>query len=93
MAGSYLGDVRAMGFKAVPAGWAPCKGQLLAIAQNQALYALLGTAYGGDGATNFALPALHGVPAQNGAFLNYCICVQGTSVADAAGAAREGEGA
>jgi microcystin-dependent protein len=76
MAGSYLGDVRAMSFNFAPRGWAPCKGQLLPIAQNQALFALLGTAYGGDGTTNFALPSLHGVPAQDGAFLNYCICIQ-----------------
>jgi len=75
MGGSYLGDVRAMSFTAVPAGWAPCKGQLLPIAQNQALFGLLGTAYGGDGRTSFALPSLSGVPAGNGAFLNYCILV------------------
>lgn len=76
MAGSYLGDVRAMSFGAVPAGWAPCKGQLLPIVQNEALFALLGTTFGGDGHTNFALPSLAGMPAGGGAFLNYCICVQ-----------------
>ena len=76
MAGSYLGDVRAMGFTAVPAGWAPCKGQLLPIAGNDALFGLLGTAFGGDGHTNFALPSLAGIPAGGGAFLNYCLCVQ-----------------
>jgi microcystin-dependent protein len=76
---SYLGDVRAMSFDGTPAGWAPCKGQLLPIAQNTSLFALLGTAYGGDGETTFALPSLAPVPAQNGAALNYCICVQGTA--------------
>lgn len=81
MAGSYVGDVRAMSFDGTPAGWAPCKGQLLPIAQNQLLFSLLGTAYGGDGETNFALPSLTGVPTQSGAFLNYCICVQGTGPA------------
>lgn len=79
MTGSYLGDVRAVSFDFAPQGWAPCKGQLLPIAQNRALFSLLGTAYGGDGRTSFALPALAGVPAQDGAFLNYCICVQGTA--------------
>ncbi len=79
MAGSYLGDVRAMSFGTVPAGWAPCKGQLLPIVQNEALFALLGTAFGGDGHTDFALPSLAGMPAGDGAFLNYCICVQGAA--------------
>jgi microcystin-dependent protein len=79
MAGSYLGDVRAMSFDIVPAGWAPCKGQLLPIAGNSLLFSLLGTAYGGDGTSNFALPSLAGMPAQGGAVLNYCICVQGTT--------------
>ena len=82
MGTSYLGDVRAMSFDGTPAGWAPCKGQLLPIAQNAALFALLGADYGGDGETDFALPSLTGVPTQNGAFLNYCICVQVTGPAD-----------
>jgi microcystin-dependent protein len=76
MAGSYLGDVRAMSFGAAPDGWAPCKGQLLPIVQNEALFGLLGTAFGGDGHTNFALPSLTGMPAGDGGFLNYCICVK-----------------
>lgn len=77
MSGPYLGDVRAMSFNFAPHGWALCQGQLMPIAQNQALFSLLGTAYGGDGHTTFALPALTGVPAQNGPALAYCICVQG----------------
>ena len=81
MGGSYLGDVRAMSFDFAPEGWAPCKGQLLPIAQHAALFALLGTAYGGNGQTSFALPSLPGVPAQDGAALTYCICIQGTNAA------------
>lgn len=49
-----------VGFNYAPVGWALCNGQLLSIAQNQALYALLGTTYGGDGRTTFALPDLRG---------------------------------
>ena len=78
MADSYLGDVRAMSFNFAPAGWALCRGQLLPVAQNRALFALLGTTYGGDGQTSFGLPKLAGVPAQGGACLNYCICIQGS---------------
>ena len=78
MAYSYLGDVRAMSFGIVPAGWAPCQGQLLPIAGNMALYSMIGGAYGGDGKTTFALPSLPGMPAQGGAVLNYCICIDGS---------------
>ena len=78
MADTYLGDVRAMSFNFAPQGWAPCKGQLLPVAQNRALFSLLGTTYGGDGQTNFGLPNLPGVPAQNGAALTYCICLNGS---------------
>ena len=49
-----------VGFNFAPAGWALCNGQLLSISQNQALYSLLGTTYGGDGVTTFALPDLRG---------------------------------
>jgi microcystin-dependent protein len=77
MSDSYLGDVRALSFAFAPHGWAKCEGQLLPIAQNKALFSLLGTAYGGDGQTTFALPALAGVPAQDGAALTYCIALRG----------------
>jgi microcystin-dependent protein len=77
MSDAYLGDVRAMSFDFVPHGWAACNGQLVPLAQNQALFSLLGTTYGGDGQTTFALPALPGVPAQGGAELTYCIAMQG----------------
>ena len=56
----FIGEVRAFSFGFAPRGWALCQGQLLSIAQNQALFALLGTTYGGDGIQNFALPDLRG---------------------------------
>jgi microcystin-dependent protein len=60
MATPYLSEIRAFGFAFAPRGWALCNGQLLPISQNQALFALLGTQYGGDGRTTFALPDLRG---------------------------------
>jgi microcystin-dependent protein len=56
----YLAEIRVFSFNFAPRGWALCNGQLLAINQNQALFALLGTTYGGDGRINFALPNLQG---------------------------------
>lgn len=56
----YLGEIRLMGFDYVTNYWMPCQGQLLPINQNQALYSLIGTMYGGDGRTTFALPDLRG---------------------------------
>jgi microcystin-dependent protein len=56
----FLGEIRLVGFNFEPQGWAFCDGRLLPINQNQALFALLGTMYGGDGRTNFALPDLRG---------------------------------
>ncbi len=56
----YLGEIRLVGFNFAPRGWAFCTGQLLPISQNTALFALLGTTYGGDGRTTFALPKLQG---------------------------------
>jgi microcystin-dependent protein len=58
MSEPYLGEIRMVGFNFAPQGWALCNGQLLAISQNTALFSLLGTYYGGDGITNFALPNL-----------------------------------
>jgi microcystin-dependent protein len=58
MSEPYLGELRIFAFNFAPKGWAMCNGQLLAINQNQALFALLGTYYGGNGTTNFALPDL-----------------------------------
>ena len=56
----FLAEVRIMSFNFAPRGWASCDGALLPINQNQALFALLGTTYGGNGQTNFALPNLAG---------------------------------
>ncbi|TCO70008.1 phage tail protein [Marinisporobacter balticus] len=63
----FLGEIRIFGFNFPPRNWACCNGQLLPMNQNQALFALLGTAYGGDGHTTFALPDLRGrVPIHRG---------------------------
>ncbi len=56
----YLGDVKIMGFNFCPRGWLPAEGSLVAIAQNQALFSLYGTMYGGDGRTTFGLPDFRG---------------------------------
>jgi len=61
MADQYLGEIRLVGFNFAPSGWALCNGQLLSISQNTALFSLLGTQFGGDGRTNFALPNLQGM--------------------------------
>src|SRR5882762_9763283 len=53
-----MSEIRIMAFNFAPKGWAMCNGQLLPINQNQALFSLLGTTYGGDGRVNFALPDL-----------------------------------
>jgi microcystin-dependent protein len=58
MAEPFLSEIRIFSFNFVPKGWAMCDGQLLPINQNQALFALLGTNYGGNGQTTFALPDL-----------------------------------
>ena len=60
MSTPFLGEVKIMSFGFAPKGWALCNGQLLPINQNQALFSLLGTMYGGNGQTNFALPNLQG---------------------------------
>jgi microcystin-dependent protein len=58
MADAFVGEIQIYAFGFPPRGWALCNGQLLPISQNQALFALLGTNYGGNGTTNFALPDL-----------------------------------
>jgi len=58
MSEPFLGEIRIFGFNFAPRHWATCDGQILPINQNQALYSLLGTTYGGDGRTSFALPDL-----------------------------------
>ena len=60
MSNPYIGEIRLFGGNFAPAGWAFCDGQLLPIADNDALFTLIGTTYGGDGQVTFALPDLRG---------------------------------
>lgn len=60
MADPFVAEIRMVPFNFVPSGWAACNGQLLPLSQNTALFSLLGTYYGGDGKSNFALPDLRG---------------------------------
>jgi microcystin-dependent protein len=67
MTDPFVAEIRLMGFNFAPKGWAECNGQLLPLSQNTALFSLLGTMYGGDGESTFALPNLEGqVPIQQG---------------------------
>lgn len=54
----FVGEIRMLGFNFAPAGWAACNGQLMAISENETLFMLIGTTYGGDGQETFALPNL-----------------------------------
>lgn len=60
MSEPFLGEIRMVGFNYAPSGWLSCNGQTLSIAQNSALFALLGTTFGGDGVTTFKLPDYQG---------------------------------
>src|SRR5512136_2469483 len=60
MSSPFVAEIRIFGFNFAPKGWAFCDGQLLPLSQNTALFSLLGTTYGGDGKSNFALPNLQG---------------------------------
>jgi microcystin-dependent protein len=60
MSTPFLGEIKIVAFNFAPKGWAQCNGQLLPINQNQALFSILGTTYGGDGRVNFALPDFRG---------------------------------
>jgi microcystin-dependent protein len=60
MSTPFIGEIKLFSFTYAPKGWALCNGQLMPINQNQALFSLLGTTYGGDGRVNFALPDLRG---------------------------------
>lgn len=60
MVGQYLGEIKLVGFNFAPVGWAQCSGQIVSVQQYTALFALLGTMYGGNGTTNFGLPDLQG---------------------------------
>ena len=67
MADNFVGEIRIFGFNYAPTGWAMCNGQILPISQNAALFSLLGTQYGGNGTSNFALPNMQGqVPIHQG---------------------------
>jgi microcystin-dependent protein len=66
MADPFLAEIRIFPFSFAPKGWAFCDGQLLPLSQNTALFSLLGTSYGGDGKSNFALPDLQGSAALAG---------------------------
>ena len=67
MSDQFIGEIRVFGGNYAPEGWALCDGTLLPIAQNDALYAVIGTTYGGDGQTTFALPDLRGrIPVHQG---------------------------
>lgn len=63
MASPFVAEIRMFGFNFAPVGWAQCNGQLLPISQNTALFSLLGTFYGGDGKSTFALPDFEGTVA------------------------------
>ena len=72
MSQPYLSQITTFAFGLIPKGWLPCNGQLLPITQNQALFSLLGTTFGGDGRTTFALPNLQGrVPIGTGNGFNH----------------------
>lgn len=60
MAEPFLGEIRLFAFGLVPKGWMPCQGQIIQVQQNQALFVILGAAYGGNGSTTFALPDFRG---------------------------------
>ena len=79
LAGSnpFLGEIETFAFDFCPLGWSTLNGQLLPINQNQALFALLGTTYGGDGHTTFALPTAKPIFTATGAVLLQCIALQG----------------
>ena len=71
MAQPYVGEIRMFAGNFAPAGWTLCEGQLLAISENDTLFNLIGTTYGGDGESNFALPDLRGrIPAHFGTGMN-----------------------
>jgi microcystin-dependent protein len=67
MSQPFLGEVRVFGFNFAPRGWAFCRGQVMSVSQNTALFSLLGTNYGGNGTSTFALPNLQGnIPISSG---------------------------
>jgi microcystin-dependent protein len=73
MADPFVAEIRIFGFNFAPSGWARCDGQLLPISQNTALFSLLGTQYGGDGKSTFALPDLQGAAPLHADGSNYFV--------------------
>lgn len=73
----FLGEVETFAFNFCPVGWTTLNGQLMPISQNTALFSLLGTTYGGDGLTTFALPTAKPIFTATGAVLLQCIALQG----------------
>jgi microcystin-dependent protein len=76
MSTPFVGETRLFAFPFAPVGWLACEGQLLPIDQNPQLFELIGTTYGGDGETTFALPAASG-PSSGGLALTMCISLFG----------------
>ena len=74
----YIGTIQLFGFDYPPRGWEVCAGQILSISQNEVLFAVIGTYYGGDGQSTFALPDLRDATPCGLKPMNWCICVQGT---------------
>lgn len=70
-----LGQIQTFGFNFAPVGWMACEGQVLSIAENSALFSLLGTTYGGNGTSTFALPDLREAGKRDN--VHYCIAVTG----------------
>jgi microcystin-dependent protein len=79
MSGAFIGEIRAFSFDFVPQGWALCNGALVSVMENQALFALIGPKYGGNGETDFALPKLADIPSEGQAAQTaYYIAIAGT---------------
>lgn len=73
----FLAEIKLFGGAFAPRGWALCDGTLLPINQNRSLFSLLGTTYGGDGRTTFALPDLPPYPSTRQTSANFIVCIQG----------------
>jgi microcystin-dependent protein len=73
----FVGEIEYVPSDLCPQGDAPADGRMLTISQNRALFALLGTRYGGDGRTNFGLPKLENLPTKTGAVVKACIVTEG----------------
>jgi microcystin-dependent protein len=71
----FVGQIALFPYDFVPKGWSACEGQLIPVNQNQMLFALVGTTFGGDGRTSFSLPNLKGKEPE--ANLRYCIAIEG----------------